>query len=92
MTPSDELRIRPLGEWFVLPAGAILAITGLAKIWTGLGDSKFLAVVDPIIGLKFGQLMLALGVAEIAVALMCFLSKRQTLVSADGQNQPGKVE
>lgn len=64
---------------FALSTGAILAITGLAKVWSGLGNSKFLAVIDPIIGLKFGQLMLAVGVAEIAIALVCFFSKRQML-------------
>ena len=64
---------------FVLSAGAILAITGIAKVWSGLGNSKFLAVIDPIIGIKFGQLMLAVGVAEIVIALVCFFSKRQTL-------------
>jgi hypothetical protein len=64
---------------FVLSSGLILAITGIAKLWSGLGDSKFLAVVDPIIGIKFGQLMLAVGLAEIVIALVCFFSKRQTL-------------
>ena len=67
-------------KWFILSSGAILAITGAAKFWTGLGNSKFLAVVDPIIGIKFGQLMLLVGVAEIVIALVCFFSKRQTLV------------
>ena len=66
-------------KWFVLSSGAILAITGIAKIWSGLGNSKFLAVVDPIIGIKFGFLMLAVGAAEIVVAAVCFFSKRQTL-------------
>jgi hypothetical protein len=70
---------KTLAEWFILTAGGVLAVTGAAKIWTGLGDSKFLAVVDPIIGVKFGPLMLAVGMAEIAVALVCFLSKRQGL-------------
>ena len=70
---------RTLTEWFVLTAGVILAVTGLAKVWSGLGDSRFLAVVDPILGIKFGPLMLAVGMAEIAVALVCVLSKRQTL-------------
>ena len=64
---------------FTLSAGTILAITGIAKIWSGLGNSKFLAVVDPIIGIKFGQLMLMVGAAEIVIALVCFFSKRQTL-------------
>jgi len=76
---SGELARGAFPKWFILTAGAILAITGIAKIWTGLGNSKFLAVVDPIIGIKFGQLMLAAGVAEIAIAAVCFFSKRQTL-------------
>ena len=67
-------------KWFVLSAGAILAITGIAKVWSGFGNSQFLAVVDPIIGIEFGQLMLAVGAAEIVIALVCFFSKRQTLV------------
>jgi len=66
-------------QWFILSVGAILAITGIAKIWSGFGNSKFLAVVDPIIGIKFGQLMLAVATVEIAIALVCFFGKRQTL-------------
>jgi len=63
---------------FCVTAGIILAITGGAKIWSGLGDSKFLAVVDPIFAVKFGPLMLALGLVEIVIALVCFFGKRQT--------------
>ncbi len=70
---------KPLAGWFILTAGGVLVITGAAKIWTGLGDSKFLAVVDPIIGITFGPLMLAVGLAEITVALACFFGKRQPL-------------
>lgn len=70
---------RPLLQGFLLSAGAILAATGVAKIWSGLGNSKLLAVIDPIIGLTFGQLMLAIGMVEIVVALVCFFSKRSTL-------------
>ena len=65
--------------WFNLSAGIVVAITGIAKVWSGLGNSKFLAVVDPIIGIKFGQLMLMVGLAEVAIALVCFFSKRRTL-------------
>lgn len=64
---------------FTLSAGAILAITGIAKIWSGFGNSKFLGLLDPIFGITFGHLMLAVGLAEIAIALVCFFSKRQTL-------------
>ena len=63
---------------FVGSSSVILGITGLGKIWSGLGNSKFLAVIDPILGIKFGHLMLAVGLAEIAVAAVCFFSKRQT--------------
>lgn len=81
-TEAAELGDRTGGsfpKWFALSAGMILVVTGIAKVWSGLGDSKFLAVVDPIIGIKFGRLMLAVGVAEIGIALVCFFSKRQTL-------------
>jgi hypothetical protein len=69
-------------DWFVASAALILATTGLAKVWSALGSSNLLAVVDPIVGVKFGQLLLAIGVVEIVVALVCFLSKRQTLALA----------
>jgi hypothetical protein len=57
-----------------------LAITGVAKVWSGLGSSEVLAVLDPILGIKFGRLMLAVGVVEIIIALVCFFNKRQMLV------------
>ena len=82
VTESGKLARGRLPKWFVLFFGAILPITGVAKVWTGLGNSKFLTVVDPIIGIKFGQLMLLVGVAEIVIALVCFFSKRQTLALA----------
>lgn len=75
----SEWKTKPLGQWFILTAGGVLAVTGAAKIWTGLGDAKFLAVVDPILGLKLGQLLLAVGLAEIAVALVWCFRRRRTL-------------
>ena len=71
--------IGSLTRRFSLTAGVVLIVTGIAKIWTGLGDSKFLTLVDPVVGIKFGQLMLLVGVAEIAIAGVCFFSKRQSL-------------
>lgn len=72
-------KIGRAGSRYILTAGLILATTGIAKVWSALGNSKFLAVIDPIFGIKFGQLMLAVGLAEIAIAVVCFFSKRQTL-------------
>jgi Methylamine utilisation protein MauE len=70
---------KPLSNYFGLIAGVILIITGIAKIWNGLGNTKILAVVDPIFGVKFGPLMLAVGLVEIGIAVVCFFGKRQTL-------------
>jgi len=65
--------------WFIPSAAVILASTGLAKMWSSFGNSKLLEAVDPIIGFKFGQLMLVVGAAEIVVVLVCLCSKRKTL-------------
>lgn len=64
---------------FVCTAGALLMTTGCAKLWTGLDTIQLLALADPIIGIRIKHLMLAVGVAEIAIALFCFFGKRQTL-------------
>jgi len=83
MTPNastaPDIIDRPFTHCFLLSAGSVLATTGIAKVWSGLGNSKFLAVIDPIFGIKFGQLMLVVGAAEIVIAAICFFSKRQTL-------------
>ncbi len=77
-----EVSRRPKGlflKYFALSAGVVLSIAGLAKVWTGLGDSQLLVVVDPILGIRFKHLMLLMGVGEIAIALVCFFVQRQTL-------------
>jgi len=66
-------------KWFMLIGGAVLAITGAAKMWTGLGNSKFLALTDPIIGMTFGHLMLVVGIVEMFIALVCLFGKREVL-------------
>lgn len=43
---------------FVRSAGAILAITGIAKVWSAFGSAKLLAVMDPISGIPFRWLLL----------------------------------
>jgi hypothetical protein len=66
-------------KFIFISGGAILALTGVAKVWSGLGTAKVLAVADPIIGIQFGHLMLVVGLAEIVVALLCFFGKSQKL-------------
>jgi len=66
---------------FIISAGFILAITGIAKLWNALGNAKVLGVSDPVFGISFGNLMLATGAVEVLLALICFFFKR-TAVSA----------
>lgn len=64
---------------FLLSAAFILALTGFAKIWSAFGDVKLLTVTDPIVGIPFKYLMLAVGTAELAIAAVCFFSKASRL-------------
>ena len=65
--------------WFRLSAGAILAITGSAKIVSAFGGAKILAVADPIWGLQFGYVMVVTGTIEVAIASLCLVKKFQGL-------------
>ena len=60
---------------FRISAGLILCLTGLAKVWTAFGDVKLLTVPDPIVGISFKYLMLAVGVAELAIAAVCLFTR-----------------
>jgi hypothetical protein len=66
-------------KWFIPSAGGVLAATGLAKMWSAFGPTKLLAVTDPITGLQFGHLMLAVGLLELVIATLCLFSKAQKL-------------
>jgi hypothetical protein len=83
--PPVELAVRENGrgafKWFVPSAGIILAITGLAKVWTAFGKMKLLTVSDPITGIPFRELLLAVGLVEIAIAWFCFFGKRPVLAT-----------
>ena len=59
-------------KWLVFSFGVILFITGVAKIWSSFGNSKFLATPDPIIGIPFSSLMLAAGLLELGIAFVCW--------------------
>lgn len=70
-----------VARMFSVSAGAVLLVTGIAKAWSGLGNSKYLAAIDPIIAIKFWQLLRTVGAMEIVVALVCFHNKRSTLAT-----------
>lgn len=65
----------------VASAGALLALTGIAKVWSTLGTVKMLTVADPIAGIPFRWLLLAVGVLELAIASVCFLRRHQRLAT-----------
>lgn len=64
---------------FILSFGIILVVTGSAKIANAFGNSSLLAVQDPIIGIRFGHLMMGVGVVEIGIALVCFWCRTQAI-------------
>ena len=71
---------RPLGHRgsvrvFLLTAGMILAISGAAKVYSVFGSGKILEIADPVFGLKFKTLFLAVGLGEILVAILCLFDK-----------------
>ena len=70
---------KPFSKAFVVGAGVILAITGIAKVWSGMGNAKFLSVADPITGVQFRLLLVVVGVVELVIALVCFFSKGHKL-------------
>jgi hypothetical protein len=64
------------GRRFLIAAGIILAVTGLAKLFTLTGDTTLLRVRDPIFGVEFRSLMAMVGIIEIFIAGFCVFSKR----------------
>ena len=66
-------------RWFVLSAGGVLLITGLAKIVSAFGKAKVLQNTDPVFGISFAYLMLSVGILELAVSGVCLLTRKQSL-------------
>lgn len=64
-------------KWFVSSAGALLLVTGLAKLLSAFGTARVLAVQDPLIGLSYGNLLPIVGIAEVMVAVACFSGRVQ---------------
>ncbi len=61
---------------FCYTAGGILAITGLAKAFSAIGPARALDVADPIFGIPFRHLMLLVGLAELSIALLAFMTNK----------------
>ena len=57
----------------------VLLVTGLAKLWSAMGEARVLGVRDPLFGLTFRQLMAGVGLAELLVAGVCLVGRRERL-------------
>ncbi len=57
---------------YIISAGIILIISGVAKALSSSGDSHSLDFNDPIFGISFRLLFILVGLLEVAVAICCF--------------------
>jgi len=71
--PSRWLR------WFIISAGVVYLITGLAKLLSALGESKILILPDPIFSISYRHLMLIASGFELIVSGFCFFSRTSGL-------------
>lgn len=70
---------RKLISLFVYSAGTLLLVTAIAKFISASGSASILQNPDPIMAVPFRQVFWAVGVLELAVALVCFFGKRMRL-------------
>ena len=66
-------------QWFLRAAGAALAVTGLAKVFSATGPARALDLADPLLGIPFRHLMLLVGLAELLIAFFCLFTDKQKL-------------
>ena len=66
-------------KWFPATAAFVLTIAGLAKIITVFGRVRILEVSDPLFGISFRALLVAVGLVEIIIAVLCLLTKGSRL-------------
>ena len=60
----------------------MLGITGAAKVYSSFGTAKVLAMADPIAGISFRDLLLAVGIVELLIARLCVLGGNPKLATA----------
>lgn len=85
MNPTEESSLpdsrasRSRVTWFRGVAGALLAVTGIAKIWRSFGNVQLLGLHDPVFAVEFRHLLLAAGALEMIVAAMALFSSQKVL-------------
>jgi hypothetical protein len=68
-----------IGTYLQVFVGVVLLLTAIAKIVSAFGTAEVLILPDPIFGVEFRHLFIAVALIEIGVALLCILGKSQTL-------------
>jgi len=74
-----------LARYFLISAGILLVLTGLAKVISGLGSAQILKYPDPIFNMKFKYVFLYVGLLELFLGSFCIFSKNlrsQTMLLA----------
>ena len=66
-----------LYSYYVYSAALILLVVGIAKIFSVFGATKF-QVSDPVFGVPFGDLLLSVGIMEVALALYILKNPKST--------------
>jgi predicted RNA-binding Zn-ribbon protein involved in translation (DUF1610 family) len=66
-------------KMFIYSAGGILLAAGLERFIVAAGDAQVLALPEPMLGIPLRTAVLAVGVLELAVALICLFGKRTGL-------------
>jgi hypothetical protein len=69
-------------QTFILSSGLILTVTGIAKLWSALGNARILNDADPLLNLQFGHLMFVAGTLELAIASVCLFTKFRQLAAS----------
>jgi len=60
---------------FIYSAGAILVFTSAAKVISAFGNAHVLHTGGPIMQMSYRHMFLFVGAIELAIGLICFLSK-----------------
>lgn len=61
-----------LTNGFVLSVGALLILTGLAKLASIFGNEHAFIIRDPLFRIPYKILFISAGLIELAIALVCF--------------------
>ena len=78
--PGVLTRLPSFDRWFQRSAACLLAVTAAAKLLSASGTAKVLELPDPLLGLATRQVLILVGLLEIAIALAAVCVERSRTV------------